>query len=57
MKIMDLDTGVINWHVRLISAGVLKYLDFKEFFENSLSPEQETMDIYESQHKQNLGNS
>lgn len=40
MKIMDSDTGIINWPEWLISAGVLKYLDFKEFFENSCSPVQ-----------------
>lgn len=37
MKIMDSNIRIINWPAMLISAGLLKYLGFKEFFENPFS--------------------
>ena len=37
MKIMDSNIRIINWPAMLISAGLLKYLGFKEFFEKSLA--------------------
>lgn len=37
MKITDSNTRIINWPAGLISAGLLKYLDFKEFFKNPFS--------------------